>query len=163
MNAKKANEDLNKRLGRATEQVKNEDLDAAIITLKALLQEYPNNEISTGMLASIYLQIGMNDLAIELYESLLETSPDNPLARFQLGLANLNKGNTEVAIDIWHPMLKMENEFMAHFHSALAYIELGNHNKALDLLQVAGQHMPNSHPFYSQMVTLHKTLSGAAN
>lgn len=163
MAANSSRQNLMKELERATQQVKDNDLDNAIVTLKEILAKNPTHDISLGMLASIYLQIDMVQPAIDLYEKLLETSPENPLARFQLGLAKLKNSQPQDALNVWEPMLTIENEFMAHFHSALAQLELGRQPNALDLLDKARQHMPTAHPLYAQLVDLQSKLSDVNN
>lgn len=143
----------------ATNHVKANDLAAAIEVLKAILDEDCEHEIATGMLASVYLQIGRTAAAIELYEKLLVLKPENPLARFQLGLARLNNGEAPQAIDVWAPMLETQDEFMAHFHSALAHLQLRHPQEALDLLLKAGEHMPVGHPLYPQLVDIRNKLT----
>ena len=148
------------QLERATAQVRNNDLAEAIETLKEILADDAKHEIATGMLASIYFEIGRVEAAIDLYEKLLSYNPDNPLARFQLGLARLNDGQPRQALDVWEPMLEMENDFMAHFHSALAQLELQQPRQALELLLKAREHMPVGHPLYPQLLDLHNKLTG---
>lgn len=152
--------DLMVELECATKQVRNEDFAAAIESLKGILDQDSQHEIATGMLASIYLQIGHVDAAIKLYETLLMLNPENPLARFQLGLARLNNGEATAAIDVWAPMLDTENEFMANFHSALAFVQLGRNQDAIARLTHASQHMPTSHPLYPQLLNLNAKLTG---
>ncbi len=146
-------------VAKAADLVRNGDLDNAIIALKAVLEQQPDQELATGMLAAIYLQIGLTDKAIELFETLLSNSPENPLARFQLGMARLSQGEQEAALETWQPLLAQENEFMAHFHSALALVELKRYQEALDFITHANQHMPTSHPLYPQLLDLHSQLT----
>ncbi len=150
--------DLTTRLEQATKHARNNDWANAIESLKLILEKDADHEIATGMLASIYLQIGHLDAAIEHYERLLQLNPDNPLARFQLGLAHMNNGDTEDALSTWKPMLEMENEFMAHFHAALATLQLGRNAEASALLARAEQQMPSSHPLYPKLIELRNNL-----
>lgn len=147
------------QLENAVEQAKEGDLDNAIPTLKSILEDNPDHDISLGMLASIYLQIGMHDQAIDLYNRLLKINPENPLARFQLGMAKLNSDKPEEALTAWEPMLGMENEFMANFHSALALMLLGRSKEALECILNAARHMPSSHPLYPKLLELHNQLT----
>ena len=151
--------ELMSQLQRATKQVKENELGDAIETLKAILEEDAEHEVATGMLAAVYLQIGRIEAAITLYNKLLDISPDNPLARFQLGLARLNNGEPSQALETWQPMLEMKDEFMAHFHSALAQIELRHPEEAMQLLNKAGESMPIGHPLYPQLIDLQNKLS----
>jgi cytochrome c-type biogenesis protein CcmH/NrfG len=150
------------QLADAVAQAKTGDLDAAVVTLKAVLQSQPKHTIALGMLASIYLQIGMVDRAIERYTQLLELDPENPLARFQLGIAKQLRGSPEEALEAWRPMLSSENEFMANFHSALTLVQLGRYADALEPVSNAARHMPPSHPLYPQLVRLRAELAGRA-
>lgn len=145
---------LKKKLLEATECAKTEDLENAVVLLKQILDEVPHHEVTMGMLASIYLQIGMHRQSIELFENLLAKYPKNPLARFQLGMARLTGGEPQEALDAWAPMLQMENEFMANFHSALALMQLGRFEEALPLIERARSHMPDAHPLYSKLMEI---------
>lgn len=78
----------------------------------------------------------------------------NPLARFQLGMAHLSSGAAETALETWEPLLDQEEDFMAHFHSALALLQLGRREQAETLLMHASQTMPVSHPLYPKLLEL---------
>ena len=150
---------LQAQLAQATSQAKAGKLDSAMQTLKDILQQQPDHELSLGMLASIYLQLGMHTQAIAYYEKLLDCSPDNPLARFQLGMALLSTSEPEQALATWEPLLAMENEFMAHFHSALALLQLGRQAEAATKLRAAQVHMPDSHPLHPRLLELQARLT----
>jgi len=150
---------MKEQLAKATEQVKEGNLDSAITTLKEILQEQPDQEIALGLLAAIYLQIGMTEKAVEHFEALLETSPNNPLARFQLGMARLSQGEPETALKTWEPLLAEKDDFMAHFHSSLALFELKRYQEAHDCIIQASRNMPSSHPLYPQLLDLHSNLT----
>jgi Tfp pilus assembly protein PilF len=150
---------LKQSLALATQQIKNDDLDQAIITLQEILAQDPNHEIATGLLASVYFQIGMHDRAVSLYRALLTNHPQNPLARFQLGLAQLSQGLPGDALATWEPMLENDTEFMAHFHAALALLQLGQPLDARERLAAVGRHMPGSHPLYPKLIELNAQLA----
>lgn len=151
---------LKEKLSAAAGLAKEGNLDDAICLLKEILAARPSHEISLGMLASIYLQIGMHEQAVEHFQALLKANPRNPLARFQLGMARLSQGQPQAALDTWEPLLSLENEFMAHFHSALALIQLGRTAEALDRLDHARRHMPESHPLFPKLMELQAQLTG---
>jgi tetratricopeptide (TPR) repeat protein len=138
----------------AAESAKCGNYDDAIAQLKQLLDEDRNNELAIGMLAAIYLQIGMHQRASSWYRKLRELSPDNPLARFQLGLTRLNQGMPGEALESWQPLLEKEGEFVAHFHSALALLQLDRREDAHQLLELAGQRMPTDHPLQPALTRL---------
>ncbi|MFY0678098.1 MAG: hypothetical protein JXR18_12515 [Neptuniibacter sp.] len=143
----------------ATEAARNGELATAIPRLKQLLEVDPDHQLGLGMLASIYLQTGMNEESGTLFEHLLQKHPENPLARFQYGLTKLNSGSPEEAIELWQPLFSDEENFMAHFHGALACLQMGNNADASQHLQISAVHMPNSHPLYPQLVELLNSLS----
>jgi predicted Zn-dependent protease len=142
------------RLGKATQDAKDGNLDEAVTTLKQILCDEPRHEIALGMLAATYLQIGMHEAAIERFQALLEAHPKNPLARFQLGMALLGLERPQEALNAWRPLLDGESDFMGHFHSALALIQLGRRAEAMPLLECAAQRMPASHPLYGKALEL---------
>lgn len=160
MEIKLSDGQLKEKLSAAAGLAKEGNLDEAISLLKEILAARPGNEISLGMLASIYLQIGMHEQAVEHFQTLLKANPRNPLARFQLGMARLSQGQPQAALDTWEPMLSLENEFMAHFHSALALIQLGRNAEAVDRLEQARQRMPESHPLFPRLLELNDQLTG---
>lgn len=142
------------RLGKATQDAKDGNLDEAVTTLKQILRDEPRHEIALGMLAATYLQIGMHEAAIERFQALLEAHPKNPLARFQLGMGMLGLDRPEEALDAWRPLLDDASDFMGHFHSALALIQLERPADAMPLLERAIQRMPPSHPLYAKALEL---------
>lgn len=158
-----SDEQLKTKLLKATEYAKEGDLENAMVQLKQILESHPRHEVSMGMLASIYLQIGMHQKAIQQFEALLTAHPQNPLARFQLGMARLANGEPEKALSQWAPMLEMDNEFMAHFHSALALIQLGRLDEALPLIERARGNMPEAHPLYSKLLEIRTQLNSKLN
>lgn len=149
----------NALLKSATQAARNGDMAVAIPLLKQLIETKPDHEIALGMLASIYLQMGMNGEANDLFELLLDKHPENPLARFQYGLTKLNSGLAEEAIKLWNPLLADESNFMAHFHTALAFLQLNNKQDAAHHLQTSTIAMPRSHPLYPQLLELLTSLS----
>lgn len=138
----------------ATDLAKQGHYDEAIVALKTLLDDEPNNELALGLLAATYLQIGYHEKAVNVYETLLQVNAVNPLARFQLGLAHLNSGAAETALQTWEPLLDQEQDFMAHFHSALALLQLDRREQAETLLMHASRTMPVSHPLYPTLLEL---------
>ena len=98
METKLTDTQIKERLLAATEGAKQGELDIAIMRLKEILNAQPRHEISLGMLASIYLQIGMNAQAVEYFERLLTDFAHNPLARFQLGMAKMADQQPEQAL-----------------------------------------------------------------
>ena len=144
---------LKQNLAEATEYAKNKEYDKAILSLKQLLDKDQEHEIAMGMLAAIYLQIGMHERAENFYRQLLQINPGNPLARFQLGMSKFNQGAIEQALLTWEPMLDLENEFMAHYYSGLALLHLDEKDKAMRMFEHARRHVPDSHPLYTQLMT----------
>ena len=122
--------------------------------LKGILAADPSHELANGMLGSIYAELGMTDKAVQAFLQALNTNPQNPLARFQMGLVLLTAQRYQEAIDAFAPMLVVEGEFLAHFHSALALIALDRPSQARPLLQQANQNMPASHPLYGTLQQL---------
>ena len=70
----------NQILIQATKFAKLGDFEQAIVRLKTLLEAEPEHEVATGMLASIYAQLGMADRAIGFYQKTLAINPGNSLA-----------------------------------------------------------------------------------
>lgn len=128
----------------------------ALVSLKQIINDEPDNEIALGMLASAYAELGMRDRARQHFDKILELKPGNPLARFQRGLMDFEDGKPESALDIWQPLLADDDDFMGHFHSALAFLQLEQPDEAKELLVTAQKRMPSSHPLSSEATRLMK-------
>lgn len=157
-----AEQSIKEALAPLIEAVRAGNYDVAIAGLKAILQAHPGHEIATGLLAASYFQIGLRDQARVLYEQLVAEHPANALARFQLGLLR-SSDDPRAALSIWEPLLEADEEFMAHFHSALAHIQLGDPAAAEALLEHAARYMPASHPLREQLNQLRESLAHGGN
>jgi len=135
----------------ATANAKAGDFEQAIIHLKMLLQENPTHEIATGMLGGIYAELKMTDRAIECFRRVLEINPSNPLARFHLGLLQLSKQQLDEAVTTFKASLEQPADFLSHFHSGLALLQLHKPGEARKLLEQAARRMPKDHVFYPQL------------
>jgi tetratricopeptide (TPR) repeat protein len=144
------------QLAQLTQAVRDGRYDAAIGGLKKFLEVHREHEVATGLLAAAYFEIGMVAEARALYERLLEAHPGNPLARLQLGLACLGT-DARRALEVWQPLLEVEEEFLAHFHAALAHLQLGDRSAARALLEHAAKYMPAEHPLRPQLDQLRST------
>ena len=143
--------DVREALGLAAASAKRGELDVAIVHLKEVLGALPDHEIANGMLAGIYAELKMPERATACYERVLAANPRNVLARFQLGLLQLTGGRPQEALETLAPNLSDKTEFLAHFYSGLALVELGKTGEARVLLQHAAQRMPADHPLYPQL------------
>jgi len=131
----------------ATRERRYED---ALLHLKSIVADRPQDEIALGMLASVYSDLGMKDRAREYYDQVLTTNPQNPLARQQRGLLEFEAGQLESALEIWRPLLETEHDFVAHFYCALASMQLGRLDGVRGLLDTARERMPSDHPFQQE-------------
>lgn len=145
-----AAESLRAELAPLVDAVRRADYGSAIAGLNGFLAAHPEHEVATGLLAAVYFQLGMHDRARVLYEQLVAKHPANALARFQLGVLRLSD-NPREALALWQPLLDVKEEFMAHFHSALAHLQLQDLAAAKPLLDHAAIYMPQSHPLRQQL------------
>ena len=143
--------DVLQALSLAAACAKRGELEGAIVHMKEVLGAVPDHEIANGMLAGIYAELKMPERATARYERVLVANPRNVLARFQLGLLQLTGGRPQEALETLAPNLSDNTEFLAHFYSALALLELGKPGEARVLLQQAAQRMPADHPLYPQL------------
>ena len=120
---------------------------------QAVLALDPRNEIAIGMLAGIYVQLNLRDRARACLRQVLEINPKNTLARHQLGLLQLEAGEPQAAIDTWAPSLDNE-DFVAHFHTAVALLELKKPSEARPLLEHCAPRMPRDHQLYPRLQEL---------
>ena len=147
-------------LGLAAACAKRGELDEAIVHLKEILGATPDHEIANGMLAGIYAELKMPERATVHYQRVLAVNPRNVLARFQLGLLQLTGGQPQAAVETLRPNLADDTEFLAHFYSGQALLQLGKTGEARVLLQRTAQRMPTEHPLYGQLQGL---LQSAGN
>jgi predicted Zn-dependent protease len=152
--------DVRQALSRAAACAKQGDLEAAMAHLKELLAAEPDNELGNGMLAGIYAQLNMPERATTCFEKVLTVNPRNVLARFQLGLLQLNSGKPGEAVATFRPNLADDREFLAHFYSAVALLELQEVDQARVLLEHVERHMPRNHNLYPQLQNLLQPLKG---
>jgi len=159
VSASKAVPDVREPLTRAVEAARHKDFGAALGHLKSLLATDPRNVVALGMLAGIYAEIKMADRAESCYLEVLEIDPTNILARYQLGLLKLQTGRAREAIDAWEPSLRDPADYLAHFHSALAYAALGENTRARELLDQAARYMPATHALCAPLRDLRQKLT----
>lgn len=142
---------LRSSLAAAAAAMKSGDFADAMDQLKKILTDHPSHELANGMLGSVYAELGMTDQAVAAFRKTLAIHPGNPLARFQMGLVLLTAGRYQEAVDALAPMLRMEDDFLAHFHSGLALVSLQRPADARPLLLRAQERMPASHPLYPNL------------
>lgn len=146
--------DEGKTLELAAAYAKEKNFEQAILSLKDLLAHNAQHAIAAGMLAAIYAEIGLHTRAIQYYAKVLAISPNNPLARLHLGLSQLANRQPADALESWRPALSQPHEFLAHYYSGLALLQLKKKSEALNLLRQAAQRMPQSHPLYPSLQDL---------
>jgi tetratricopeptide (TPR) repeat protein len=151
--------DTREALSLATACARRGELESAMLHLKELLEADPDHEIAAGMLGGIYAQLNMTERAIGCYRRVLAINPQNVLARFQLGLVQLTSGHPREAVDTLRPCLADKGDFLAHFHSGLALLELNRPEEAHPLLTYAAQRMPADHALRKR---LHELLEQSA-
>lgn len=122
-----------------------------MVHLKEVLRVEPEHEIANGMLGGIYAELKMPERATVCYERVLATNPRNVLASFQLGLLQLSDGRPQDAVETLRPNLSDNTDFLAHFYSGIALLELKKNNEARVLLQQAAKRMPPDHQLYPQL------------
>jgi tetratricopeptide (TPR) repeat protein len=135
------------------------DFEAALGHLRTLLALNPRHELATGMLAGLYAQLKMPERARQYYGQVLRLNPDNALARFQLGLLHFESGEPQEALEVWQPAMAKPQDYLTHFHSALALLELERAADANELLERAAQYMPRDHLLYPQLERLRHPLN----
>jgi tetratricopeptide (TPR) repeat protein len=141
-------------LQQATAHASAGDFEQAIIDLKALLEIDPAHEIGQGMLGAIYAQLNMRERAMACFRRVLEKNPSNALARLHLGLLQLSSAQLDEAIETFQASLGSPGDYLVHFHSGLALLQLQKPAQARKLLENAAQRMPKGHALYPQLQTL---------
>ena len=148
------NQSPHPKLQQATTAMREERYEDALINLKLILNDRPHDEIALGMLASAYAELGMKNQARDRFDQILSFNPENPLARYQRGLLDFEDKQFQSALEIWQPMLDDPGDFMGHFHSALALMQLLQPEAAKPLLTTAMDRMPVNHPLQPETARL---------
>ena len=133
----------------------------ALMHLKRIVADRPDDPIAIGMLAGVYADLGMKDDARQHFDQILATDPENPLARYQRGVLDFEAGELDSALQFWRPLLDTEQDFMGHFYSALALMQLGRLSDVRGLLETARDRMPGDHPLQQQLEKLFEVLGDA--
>lgn len=154
MPAKGAELRVRENLGLAGACAKRGDLEAAMGHAREVLSLDPGNAIALGLLSGIYMQLNMRDRAESCLREILSAHPRNPLARYQLGQLQLEGGQPQAALDTWAPALEDDEEFMCHFHSALALLQLKKPERARPLLEHCAPRIPRNHELYPRLQEL---------
>lgn len=158
MPAKGAELRIREALGLASACAKRGDLEAAMGHARKVLSLDPGNEIALGLLSGIYMQLNMRERAEGCLREVLSANPRNVLARYQLGLSQFEGGQAQAALDTWAPALKDDEEFMCHFHSALALLQLKQPRRARPLLEHCAPRIPRNHELYPRLQELLEQL-----
>jgi tetratricopeptide (TPR) repeat protein len=149
---------IRETLGLAATSAKQGDLEAAMGHARKVLSLDPGNEIGLGLLAGIYMQLNLRDRAESCLREVLSAHPRNVLARYQLGLMQFEAGQLQAALDTWAPALEDDEEFMCHFHSALALLQLKKPQPARALLEHCAPRIPRNHELYPRLQELLEQL-----
>lgn len=119
---------LELQLRAATDAAQQGQYGDALRLLKHLLDAFPQHELALGMLAAIYMQIGLYQKAENLYRKLLKLNPDNSLAKLQRALA----------------LLQLDRNAAVQLMSEQANPDLATHPLYIELLRLLSQHNNSS-------------------
>jgi tetratricopeptide (TPR) repeat protein len=139
------------QLQKAVTATREQRYEEALTYLKEIVDDRPNDEVALGMLASVYADIDMKDRARELYDRILGFNEANPLARLQRGLLDFEEQHIESALAIWEPLLATDHDFVGHFYTAVAMLQLGRRDGVQSLLLTAKRRMPGNHPLVAEV------------
>ncbi|MCH2172725.1 tetratricopeptide repeat protein [Myxococcota bacterium] len=81
--------------------IQREDPEAALTTLKRLLQLEPEDGQALYLLGAVHAGLGMHARAIDEISRAIELLPDIPIARFQLGLLYVLENQAAEATEVW--------------------------------------------------------------
>jgi predicted Zn-dependent protease len=149
---------IRETLGLAAASAKQGDLEATMGHARKVLSLDPGNEIALGLLSGIYMQLNLRDRAESCLREVLSAHPRNVLARYQLGLMQFEAGQLQAALDTWAAALEDDEEFMCHFHSALALLQLKQPQPARALLEHCAPRIPRNHELYPRLQELLEQL-----
>jgi tetratricopeptide (TPR) repeat protein len=126
--------------------IQQEKYEEAILRLEQLFdtEENPQKKADVQMLlAQAYDEVGQVDRAQDSYESVLRYDSTRSMARRRLGILSYYDGDYRQSVEYLARYLKgFPEDWEAHSNIGMAYVELGQHEKAiehLNLLREAGK------------------------
>lgn len=139
--------------------ISRERIEEALYKLKTALNfENPPEAVFT-LLARTYAQIGLFDLADDMYRKYLDISPQAVTEKFQLGLTLFERSRLEEALGIWSEILAENGSHPpALFYSALAYALKGEVARAMELLEFLLKNIPADNLYISKANNLLQEL-----
>lgn len=131
------------RRGLATAYLSLERYRAAIGHLRRLLERRPDDIESMLLLGRAFSADGSNESAIEVLHRLVARAPDHFVGRFNLAAAYAQAEQfAEAAVQFEYALSLAPGNHDARLAAAKCEVNLGNHQKALDLVAEWDESMP---------------------
>lgn len=131
------------RRGLATAYLSLERYRAAVTQLQHLLEERPDDIESMLLLGRAFSGNGSNESAIEVLSGLVTQAPDHFVGRFNLAVAYAQAERfAEAAGQFEHALSLAPGNHNARIAAAKCEVNLGNHQRALDLVNEWDESMP---------------------
>lgn len=130
---------------RAKRYAQHRNTAGVIDVSQRLLQDLPDDTVALALLGAALFQAGRPAEAIDAYTRALDVDPDLVLIRYQLGLAQAALARHDEALTSWQPLLDDDEDYMAHYQSALALLATGRPVEAAPLVAMAHKRMPRDH------------------
>ena len=150
------NEEL---LALAKDDLKNNNLENALLKLKSILESSDVSHEATQVGAQLYAQLGLFNKAEQLFRQCLENEPRHEGVQFQLGMTLYDQNKRDDALNIWLDVLK-ENELHppALFYTGLVLAQNGEHTKAINYLQSIIVNINSENLYFSRAQELLQNL-----
>ncbi|MFP4497499.1 MAG: tetratricopeptide repeat protein [Vulcanimicrobiota bacterium] len=145
------NPDYHKALGVMLEET--DRLDDAEKEFQKVIQSNPSDALAQGMLGRVYAKKGLLSMAVFQYKKALELNPNSHMFNVYLGKALTKMGKLNEAARVFSRAIektpsgssarKTKIISKAYANLGRVYVEQGEYNKALDVLQSAYKNNPN--------------------
>jgi serine/threonine protein kinase/Tfp pilus assembly protein PilF len=112
--------------------------DEALHAVNRVLEVDPHFALAHATLGWVYLLNGRPEEGIASLERALSLSPESTMYLAQLGQAFARVGRTEQAREVLRQLDELSNQrYVSPYHVAYVYTGLGEHDRAMDLLERA--------------------------
>lgn len=152
------NEEL---LALARFDIKNDDLEPALLKLKTILASSEVSNDAIQITAQLYAQLGLFEKAEQLFMKCLDNDSHFENVRFQLGMTLFDQNKVDDALSNWLEVLE-KDEFHppALFYTGLVFAQKGETQKAVKYLQLIIDKINSDNLYFSRA---HELLQGLKN
>lgn len=140
-----AAKEMGDHLKGATEKIRAQDFDGALVLLEKIHKEKPEDANALYLMGVCYLNKKMLPEAMERFTKVTELTPEFAGAHYQLGNCYMEKGDKDKALAGYQKGLELKpGHFIALYNGGLILYEKGKTDEALDYFGKALEIEPDS-------------------